>query len=408
MKVLHINYFDNFGGAAKAAYRLHLALLENGIDSKILVQEKESNDSDIIGPNIIEKYYGKLRFRVDRYKLRKYKSKYKYFFSASNTPFSYIPYKINKISPDILHLHWFHINMFTIKDLLKIKTPIIWTVHDMWGLSGGCFVSINCNKFKKECGKCHILKSTNPNDISNKLFKEKKSIYKNLDITIVSPSKWLKREFEELKVFKNIINIPNITDINSYFKLNNKINLRKKYNIPIDKKAILFTAMRIDDINKGFQYLEEALEQINNKEIILLLLGDNWKNNKKIGKSRVYNFGFINKESIINEIYNIADITIVPSIQENFSNVILESMATETPVISFNIGGNKDIIDHKSNGYLANPYDPKDIAEGINWILFESNYKFISKLARESVLKKFDKNITTKKHINLYKKILKK
>ena len=97
---------------------------------------------------------------------------------------------------------------------------------------------------------------------------------------------------------------------------------------------------------------------------------------------------------------------VVPSLQENLSNVIMESLACGTPVVGFDIGGNKDMIEHKRNGYLVKPFDTSDLANGIEWILNTENYDELSRNARDKVLSEFDSEIVAKKYINLYKEIL--
>jgi glycosyltransferase involved in cell wall biosynthesis len=108
------------------------------------------------------------------------------------------------------------------------------------------------------------------------------------------------------------------------------------------------------------------------------------------------------------KLYSAADVTIVPSLQENLSNVILESLSCGTPVVGFKIGGNSDMIEHKINGYLAEPYQSDDLAYGIAWILNNENSKEISKMARGKVLENFDSKLVAKKYIELYSKKINK
>ena len=84
----------------------------------------------------------------------------------------------------------------------------------------------------------------------------------------------------------------------------------------------------------------------------------------------------------------------------------MESLACGIPTVAYNIGGNSDMIDHKNNGYLSIPYDPSDLAKGIEWILNNDNYSQLSSNARLKVVNNFDHMITSKKYIDLYKEIL--
>jgi len=98
---------------------------------------------------------------------------------------------------------------------------------------------------------------------------------------------------------------------------------------------------------------------------------------------------------------------IVPSEQENLANTVIESLACGTPVVGFDIGGNKDMILHKENGYLANPFEPTDLASGIDWILQNDTPEILSQNSRNSVLKKYTMKDIAQKHLGVYKDLIK-
>ena len=133
MKTLIVNTTDIQGGAARAAYRLHKALLGQNVDSQMLVQSKSSDDFTVIGPQSkVQKAFGNLRPTLDSLSVRKYKDRTKTLFSPNWVPFSNVVDKINNINPDIVHLHWIAGGMLRIEDFTKIKAPIVWSLHDMW------------------------------------------------------------------------------------------------------------------------------------------------------------------------------------------------------------------------------------------------------------------------------------
>ena len=122
-----------------------------------------------------------------------------------------------------------------------------------------------------------------------------------------------------------------------------------------------------------------------------------------------YKINYIGKLSddiSLNVLYNSVDVMVVPSLQENLSNAIMESLSCGVPVVAFDIGGNKDMITHMKNGYLATPFDTQDLKNGIKFILNHKNYNSISNNARNKVLQDFDSKIVSKKYIKLYKSIL--
>ena len=179
MKVLIVNTFDIRGGAARAAYRLHQALLNAGVDSQMLVQSKSSDDDKVIGrtnkiklPNILNL----LRPGLDALPLICYKDKTKTLFSPAWLPFSGVVDAIEAIDPDIVHLHWIGGGMIHIEDLKRIKRPIVWSLHDMWAFTGGCHYDEGCGKYKSGCCSCPVLGSRRVNDLSQHVFTDRKSV----------------------------------------------------------------------------------------------------------------------------------------------------------------------------------------------------------------------------------------
>lgn len=182
MKILIVNTSDISGGAARAAYRLHKALLSQGVDSQMLVQSKSSDDYTVIAEtDKVKKTLNKLRPFLDSLPVRFYKERTKTLFSPSWFGFSNVVDKINEISPDIVHLHWICGGMMTIEDIGKIKAPVVWSLHDMWAFTGGCHYDEECGRYEKKCGSCKVLGSEKEKDLSRKIWhRKKKNFCKNI------------------------------------------------------------------------------------------------------------------------------------------------------------------------------------------------------------------------------------
>ena len=408
MKILIVNFSDIDGGAARAAHRLHKALLTENIDSKMLVEIKKTNDFTILGPeNIFDKII--VKFKGIRNKVPLFWYKKPSVFSPSSHTSSNLIKKINSINPDIVHLHWINAGMLSVKDISKIKAPIIWSLHDNWAFTGGCHIMESCKKYIDNCGKCPKLNSNSENDLSRKLWKKKKRSYNKINnLTIIGLSNWINESSKKSSLLKNRphINLPNLINT-KIFKPINKSEARNLLNLPLDKKLILFGAYNsLCDTNKGFLELTSSLKEIESN-VELVIFGSNQANEP-------YNFGFkahylwhLHDDISLVTLYNAADVTVVPSLQENLSNTIMESLSCGTPVVGFNIGGNSDLIEHKANGYLAEPFSAKDLAKGIEWVIAKENTMFLSDNARQKVIADFDSKIVAKEYIKLYKKILK-
>jgi len=408
LKVLIVNTEDITGGAAIAAYRLHTALLVQGIDSQMLVQTKRSGDCTVIGPvSKVQKVISFLRPIIDQYPLKYYKNRTRALFSISWLPFNGIIDKINEVNPDIVHLHWICGGMMRIEDLRRIKAPIVWSLQDMWAFTGGCHYDEFCSLFQKDCSDCRVLGKSNCYYSKSGLKRKKYTYEKIRNLNLVPTSKcvsmMVNKSFAK-KYVKNIL--PNLLDV-SLFKKHPKDMAKKYFNIHKDRKVILFTASNpLSDIRKGFNELSEALSLLKISNVLLLIIGARKPNIQPIKEYDVQYVNYINDEILLPLIYNAADVTVVPSLQEAFGQVSSESLACGTPVVGFDNTGTADIIDHKVNGYLAKLHDSKDLCFGIEWVLTNNNYDKLSKNAREKVVKEFDSVVAAKKYIELYREIL--
>jgi glycosyltransferase involved in cell wall biosynthesis len=412
MNILIVNTCDISGGAARAAYRLHRSLLSAGIDSKMLVQTKKSDDYTVIpvyGSSKIGKAFSLIRPTLDQIPVKFYINRIKAPFSPSWLPFSKVVEKINEINPDIVHLHWIAGGMIKIEDLAKINKPIVWTLHDEWAFTGGCHYSWNCERFSNSCGACSVLDSDKEYDLSKKVWIRKNKVFKKINMVIVSPSKWLydcSKKSSLLKDKRHKV-IPNPIDADLFKPVDKSIS-RKIWNLPQDKKLIAFGAISAtSDIRKGFKELSEALYKIaDKKNIELVVFGSSKPKNSPDFGFKTHYLGHLHDDISLTILYNAIDVMVVPSLQENLSNAIMESLACGTPVVAFKVGGNDDMVEHLKNGYLAKAFDIDDLRNGIEWVLNTPNYNELCKNAREKVLREFDNKIVAKKYIELYEEVL--
>ncbi len=410
MKVLHINTVDTFGGAARAAYRLHRALLNVEIDSQMLVLHKNSDDYTVIksAQNKLDKIFNIIRLTVDGFLVRKYPDRDKILFSPTYAPWSNVVEMIQQIDPDIVHLHWICGSFFPIEDLLKIKKPIVWSLHDNWAFTGGCHIKWECEKYKIQCEQCPRLASKINKDLSYKTFLRKKKVFSKMpDLMIIGLSHWVADCAKQSYLLKDkdIVVLPNVIDTDLYKPIDKQL-ARELLGLPLNKKLVMFGAVSAtNDINKGFNELLQALNNVQS-DIELVVFGSSKPEISPEFKQPISYLGHLYDDYSLKLVYNSADVMIVPSLQENLSNAIMESLACQTPVVAFNVGGNCDLIQHQQNGYLAQPYDVIDLARGIEWVLsFSDN---LQQNARLSVLERFDYRVVIPKYIEVYEKVLTK
>jgi len=411
MKILIVNISDLNGGAARAAYRLHKALLAEKVDSQMLVQYKHSDDHTVLSMSEGKLSYAwsVVRSGFDALPLKAYKERSKTEFSVSRTPFSGLVERINTINPDILHLHLVVGAMLKLEDIVKIKVPIVWTLHDMWLFTGGCHYTETCERYKELCGNCKVLGSTKEEDLSRKIFMKKEKIFPIIEnMNIVGLSKWLHTCAKDAPLLhdKKHIQLPNPIDTEQ-FKPLEKREARRLWNLPLEKKLVLFGAIgATSDPRKGFFYLKEALLHLERDDVELIIFGSSEpKERLDLGFKQHY-MGLLYDEVSLISLYSAVDVMVVPSMEENLSNAIMESLACATPVVAFNIGGNADMIEHQKSGYLVTPYKATDLARGIEFILDAPNYNKLCHNAREKVVKNFENSIVAPQYIKLYQEVL--
>lgn len=412
MKVLHINTNDISGGAARAAYRLHGGLLGQDIESEMLVQRKESNDPTVSTPykTNLGKIYARLRPKFNSI-IQKLQKTDNPIIHSSNVLPSGLHKKINRSDADIVHLHWVNGEMISIKEISKIKKPLVWTLHDMWAFSGSEHYDYldNPQRYKNGYHKHNRPDSYKGVDIDRWTWNRKVKYWQNKKINIVTCSNWLAKCARESKLFdnKNIQAIPNGLDLTIYKPVKTEW-ARSILNIPKgdNKKYILFGAMSAtSDKRKGFEQLKKALSYIDDKNYKLLIFGSEGYENISFNLPTTY-LGRLNDDETLALAYSAADVMVVPSLQDNLPNTAVEATACGTPVAAFSIGGLPDIINHKENGYLAEAYDPEDLAAGIKWVVDDRDRnRKLGNRARVKAEKQFDVKEVAKQYFELYKTV---
>lgn len=415
MKVLHINTNDISGGAAKAAYRLHHGLLKIGVDSRYLVANKLSDDFTILGPRSkLEKTLAKLRPHLDVLPLLRYPKRNNFPFAPAWFP-SRTLQRAKNIDADLIHLHWITGGFLRIESLSKIKRPLVWTLHDSWPFTGGCYIPFECDHYQSDCGDCPTLQSETHRDISTRILARKKKHWKHLDIMIVAPSRWLADSAKSSSLFrdKTIQVIPHGLDIQRFKPLDKQF-ARHTLMLSPEKKLILFGAQHVArDKNKGAQQFTEALQILSRKlsrdnTEVIIFGASNPAESQDSGFSVNY-MGCLWDEISMALLYAACDVMVVPSLQESFGQTASESMACGTPVVAFGVTGLLDIVDHQVNGYHAKPYDASDLAVGIDWILAdEKRHKKLCFKAREKAVACFDIKKIAKRYLKLYEDVLSK
>lgn len=339
------------GGSGIAVSRLHSALLQNGVNSHVMCSCSFTYEKNIhiIKPPITSK----LKNYVGQSILSLHSQTEDSLDGISSI--SLLPTRLNsyisRINPSIAHFHWINGGFSSLSDIRFCNYPKIWTFHDMWPLLGSKHYDI-----------AHGIQEPKL-DLLIKTVK-RKLIPKALNV--ICPSSWLATQVLALAPKLNLQThvVPNIIPEDLFFP-QDKADSKMLLGINPDTPTVLFSAHAgSSDRRKGWKYLIESLEYLKElqSELTLIVLGGcNTKELEKLPFD-IINAGFISDPCKQNIIYNAADVTLCPSLIDNLPQVATESVQCGTPVVSFRVGGMPDIVTDNITGFMAEPYDTKQLA----------------------------------------------
>lgn len=423
MKVLLVNSYD-IGGAANACLRLHQGLLEQGVDSNVLLAHKLKNWQNSFFykmPQIKASLKNKIKAKIIRilkeFKLLKEKPVSEKDFFLRNRPkglemFSF-PDSTFDITESELYKEAVIVNLHWVADFLdytsffeKNTKPVVWTLHDMNPFSGGEHYLEEYLGIDEFGFPIKRKRSNEEIRVTKKNSAIKIQAFSKIDnLTIVAPSEWLAEEAGKSEVFKDkpVICIPNGLNSKIYAPRDKNYS-RELLNIPKGKKVILFVADSIEKYRKGFVFLKRAFEQLADPNLVLCAIGD--KNNELETIDNILELGTIYDERLMSVAYSAADVFVIPSLMDNLPNTVLESLMCGTPVIGFPIGGIPDMIQDGINGFITEEISVNSLVKTINKFL--KNPSCFNEIEiRENALKKYDQRVQSQKYIDLFTSILK-
>lgn len=404
LKVLHVNQSDTLGGAAIAGYRLHSALLSQGLDSKLLVGHKKTDDQRVA--------------QVPRHKwlenqLQRFAHRAGFNYVNHISSFN-IPQHPFFTEADILNFHNLHNSYFSYLAIPHLTTqkPAVFTLHDMWSFTGHCAYSYDCSRWQTGCGQCPY-PETYPGihrDSTRWVWKLKDWVYNRSNLTIVTPSRWLAEQAKVsiLERFQ-IHHIPNGVDPDTYQPLDREL-CRTVLGIPAKKKVLLFSAVNLTDFRKGGDLLVKALSQLPTtlkQDCLLLTLGNPSKQLVASLDMPLMNLGYVSSDRLKSIAYSAADLFIFPTRADNLPLVLQESMACGTPMVSFDVGGVCELVRPGMTGYLARPGDTTDLCSGIVKLLDNNLHReSMREICRRIALDEYPLSLQGKRYEDLYKTTL--
>ncbi len=418
MKVLHVSNMDGKGGAALGAYGLHRAMLDEGVDSTMLVIRKTTEDPTVLKVNWFSRTARLWMRRVEHLVLLMQQTPNELLHTLNVFPTG-IHRQINKSNADIVQLHWISMNAISVGEIARINKPVVWKMPDMWAFSGAEHYTLpgDPERYKEGYTRKNRSYVSSGVDVDRWMWLYKIYRWKNKTISIVGTSNWIAQCAKESVLFRNqkikVINNP--IDLR-LFKPVVKSTARHRLGLPQNKRIILFGAWHVErDRRKGYDKLLEAIRSFGDEwdddEILLLVFGASSEPKLEYTNDQVdisnYDqvfLGELSHDEIMRDAYAASDVFVMPSLLEGFGLTAAESLACSTPVVCFDTSGLKDIVDHKVNGYRANCYDSIDLAAGITWVLKQDAVE-LSRSARGKAERSFGKNKAVASYLELYKEI---
>lgn len=413
MRVLIVNTSEIVGGAAVAANRLMEALNNNGVKAKMLVRDKQTDDINVA--EVPKSWRLRWNFLWERFVIfcrLRFKRDNLFLIDIANAGVDITKTREFK-EADVVHLNWINQGMLSlggIRRILESNKPVVWTMHDLWPASSICHYARNCHGFERQCGNCPLLPGGgSKSDLSAAVWRRKRQILNRHSILFVTCSRWLvgKAKKSGLLTGQKILSIPNPIDTRA-FRREDRESARLYAGLPADKKLILFVSQRVTDKRKGMDYFIKAMEKMveqhpeMKEDTGIAILGGQAEDLAERLPLPAYPLGYVSEEKKIASIYNSVDTFVLPSLEDNLPNTIMEAMACGVPCVGFNTGGIPEMIDHQKNGYVAEYKSAEDLARGIRWVLCEADGKALGDEAIRKVNTNYSQYAVAMKYIEAY------
>ncbi|AUN33917.1 glycosyltransferase [Niveispirillum cyanobacteriorum] len=415
MKVALVNTYDEIGGAARAALRLHKALLVCGQPVRTYVHQKDSNAADIIrvlAETPAEKAAAEAIETVDSAERAAYPSmadnRHPLFTSERAGPG---PALVNRLEAvDIINLHWVR-GLLDWEHFFATRPPgqaVVWTMHDTLAFTGGCHYPGTCGHFTAACGSCHHLGSSDPDDMSARILRRKREAISRFTgpFSLVAPSRWMADMCQRSALFagRAVTVIPNGIDTD-IFRPGNRTALREELGLPIDIPIVLFVASVLTEPRKGLTYVLEALERLGETMPVILATAGHAPPVSVTGVQHIH-LGIAMDDEQLRNFYVAADVLILPSLEDNLPNTAMEALACGTPVVGFPSGGIPDLVD-MTCGELAPALSGEGLALALRRLLNDPiRHADLCRGARRKAEREYALAVHGRRYLDHYQSIL--
>lgn len=419
MRVVHISSSDINGGAARAAWRVHDSVRLVGADSSMFVSVREGFDPRVVQYLPSSGAIVRLSRIIRRDLLRRDLQS-----ASRERPSGFEDFRDDRTifgsdvalsvpDADIYNLHQItdFVDYRACLPHLARRAPIVWTLHEMTPLTGGCHYAYDCSNFTGECGHCPQLGRSNQRDFSHAVWHRKRTVFDAIPrdrLHIVGPSKWIAGEVSRSSLLGRfpVSVIPYGLDTDHYRPMPEARRLLDAFGVDPSVRVVLFVADWTSVRRKGFDLLDSALGALCHSSNTALISLGRGQAPKLQSKLTHIHLGSLTDDRMIAAVFSMADIFVIPSLQDNLPNVVLEAMACGTAVVGFNIGGIPDMVRDGVNGLLAAPGDVNGLSAAIESLLRDDPRRIdMGKAGREIVVREYCRKLQGERYLELYRSV---
>jgi glycosyltransferase involved in cell wall biosynthesis len=408
-----------YGGAGRAAQRLHLALLDAGQQSTIFATVGTGDDptARVVSRERRRDPAARVAGYLSKRQNGKLTKRYLAKGGDPNEPLwtdrvlDYGSLSRALAESDLVNLHWVagFVDSKTASTIANSVAPVVWTMHDMLPLTGGCHYDAGCGRYLQGCGCCPKLASTDRWDLTAQTWKKKRAAIttvSNRRLHIVAPSSWLADCARNSPIFagKAVSLIPNSVDTETFVP-RDKVAVRRALGIPAEAKAILLISHDINSPRKGADQFVAAFSLLGSRSadnLVLLTVGAGIPNLSLPMAHR--HLGEIRDDRRLSEIYSAADVFVLPSRQDNLPNTVIEAMACGAPVVGFAVGGVPDMLRSEETGILVPAGDVAGLRHAVDRVLNNQDLRNrMGVQSREFVLREYRPAVQASRYIHLFR-----
>jgi len=407
---ISVSHFSTLlaGGSGIAAQRLHRGLIALGADSHLVYGEGSTQDATC--------HAAYQNHSFVRRNLAALVTSFQNRMTASGgfvTNPGWIwptPLQGTGLNPDIVNLHWVArwLDLPSFFHSLPENLPVVWSIHDLIPITGGCHYPQSCDHFTRKCGTCPQQKYPHSWDVTRRNFRTKERLYSGKNLHFVGNSAWTTEQIHRSGLAKHARSVSTIhlgIDSDLYVPIDKDV-ARTALGIPPGKFVIGFACSDFHEKRKGADLLLQALESLPSENMMLLIFGSGkWPQN--VSRYQTISMGSIGSPRFQSLYYSALDIFAMPSLVETFGLVALEAMACGTPVVAYAAGGLADVVSDGEDGLIERKIGSiSGLVRMLTWMHEHPvERETMGMLARKSVEEKFNSHLMAARYLDLYRKL---